>query len=52
MALFPLTVLMVYQDKLPKKDVVKIVFALKPHSSSVLPEMIAGFFGLPQIWLI
>ena len=31
------------QDKLPKKETVKISFSLKPHSSSKLPDMLAGF---------
>jgi WD repeat-containing protein 48 len=30
------------QDKLPKKEVVKISFSLKPHSKSTLPDMLAG----------
>jgi len=29
-------------DKLPRKEVVKISFSLKPHSSSSLPDMLAG----------
>jgi hypothetical protein len=35
---------LMWQDKLPKKEVVKISFSLKPHSKSTLPEMLAGYF--------
>ena len=33
------------QDKLPKKEIVKISFTLKPHLSSKLPDMLAGLFS-------
>jgi WD repeat-containing protein 48 len=34
-------------DKLPKKDIVKISFVLKPHLMSALPDMLAGY-QLPE----
>jgi WD repeat-containing protein 48 len=37
------------QDKLPRKEVVKISFSLKPHSSSSLPDMLAGYSPIQDI---
>ena len=30
-------------DKLPRKEIVKISFSLKPHSTSALPDMLIGY---------